>query len=282
MRCRPNFAWPILCYHFFADLHFCPIVHSPICTFASMTGKIILAIGMPRAGSGWHYNLVHDLIVAAGGQDARQIRLRYRLGRILTEVNCNIGALTPQRVILVTVPALMGNTFTIKAHAGPKPLALRMIRSGVIQPTYIYRDPRDALLSAYEYGQRKRGAGRQGPFADLENIEAAIEFMREYVQISEAWLACDGSLNLRYEDLFSDYDTQVARLLEFLKLGDQNPGLEAVINQYRPDKGSSEQRGTHFVKGKVGRYREKLTIGQQQLCLEAFGDYIEHMGYPIP
>jgi hypothetical protein len=247
-----------------------------------MTGKIILAIGMPRAGSGWHYNLVHDLIVAAGGQDARQIRQRYRLGRILTEVNCNIGALTPQRLLPVILPALLGNTFVIKAHAGPKPLAHRLIRNGLIQPTYIYRDPRDALLSAYEYGQRKRQAGRMGPFADLESIESSIEFMHEYVQISEAWLACEQSLNLRYEDLLGDYDTEASRLLEFFELNAEDPGLLSVVEQYRPKKGSTEQKGTHFVKGKIGRYREKFTPRQQQLCLEAFGDYLKRMGYPIP
>ena len=246
-----------------------------------MTGKIILAIGMPRAGSGWHYNLVHDLVVAAGGQDARQVRQRYRLGRILTEVNCNIGALTAQRVLPVTLPALTGNTFVIKAHAGPKSLANRLIRGGLIQPTYIYRDPRDALLSAYEYGQRKRQSGRVGPFADLESIDAAIVFMREYVQISETWLACESSLNLRYEDLLSAYDEQVSRLLGFLDLTEGDPALIPIIDQYRPNQGSSEQRGTHFVKGKIGRYREKFTHEQQQLCLAAFGDYLERMGYPI-
>jgi hypothetical protein len=45
---------------------------------------------MPRAGSGWHYNLIHDLVVAGGGQDARQIRQRFHLERFLTEVNCNM------------------------------------------------------------------------------------------------------------------------------------------------------------------------------------------------
>ena len=54
---------------------------------------IILSVGMPRAGSGWYYNLTNDLILATGGQDARQIRKKYHLGRILTEVNCNIGTL---------------------------------------------------------------------------------------------------------------------------------------------------------------------------------------------
>ena len=265
------------------------ILHKPFCviispqTYASahMTGKIILAIGMPRAGSGWHYNLVHDLIVAAGGRDARQIRHQYRLGRLLTEVNCNIGALTTQRVLPVTIPAILGNSFVIKAHAGPKPLAMRMIHSGLIQPTYIYRDPRDALLSAYEYGQRKRAVGRQGPFSNLESIETAIDFMLEYVQISESWLACDQSLNLRYEELLSDYDAQVDRLIKFFDLRDEISVLQPIIDQYRPDQGNIQQKGTHFVKGKIGRYRQKLTNQQQQLCLEAFGDYLERMGYPL-
>lgn len=247
-----------------------------------MTGKIILAVGMPRAGSGWHYNLMHALIVAAGGQDAREIRRRYRLGRILTEINCNIGALTSQRLIPVTIPALMGSTYVIKAHAGPKQLALRLIQQGLLKPTYIYRDPRDALLSAYEYGQRKRNSGRSGPFADLDSIETAIGFMCKYVKISESWLACEQSLNMQYEDLLSNYDAEITRLLEFFGLDPENPVLLPIIAQYRPDQGSSEKKGTHFVKGKIGRYREKFTPEQQQLCLEAFGDYLERMGYPIP
>jgi hypothetical protein len=196
-------------------------------------------------------------------------------------VNCNIGALTPQRLLPVTAPALLGNTFVIKAHAGPKRLAMRLIRNGLIQPTYIYRDPRDALLSAYEYGQRKRDSGRVGPFADLDSIETAIDFVREYIQISEAWLACERSLNLRYEDLLLDYDAQAVRILDFFGLSKDDPKFQSVIDQYRPDKGSSEQKGTHFVKGKIGRYREKFTPEQKQLCLDVFGDYLERMGYPI-
>ena len=244
-----------------------------------MSGNIILAIGMPRAGSGWHYNLLHDLIVAAGGADARQIRRRWHLGRILTEVNCNIGTLAPQRLLPVTLPALAGNTFVIKAHAAPTATARRLIRAGWLRPAYIYRDPRDALLSAYEYGQRKRAAGRQGPFADLLSIEDAIEFMRAYVQISEQWLACERALHTRYEDLLSEDDRETARILDFLGLPEDDPALGAVLERYRPERGSSERRGTHFVKGKVGRYREKLTPEQQQRCLEVFGDYLKRQGY---
>jgi hypothetical protein len=47
---------------------------------------IVLAVGMPRAGSGWHYNLIHDLVVANGGSISREIRQKYHLENILTEV----------------------------------------------------------------------------------------------------------------------------------------------------------------------------------------------------
>jgi hypothetical protein len=40
---------------------------------------IVLSVGMPRAGSGWHYNLVHGLMKTTGCADARAIREKYRL-----------------------------------------------------------------------------------------------------------------------------------------------------------------------------------------------------------
>jgi hypothetical protein len=38
---------------------------------------IVLSVGMPRAGSGWHYNLIHDLMKTTGCADAREIREKY-------------------------------------------------------------------------------------------------------------------------------------------------------------------------------------------------------------
>jgi hypothetical protein len=246
-----------------------------------MKAPLIVSVGMPRAGSGWHYNLLHDLVVLGGGKDARQIRKRFLLGSILTEVNCNIGAFTTKRLLPVMVPAYLGTTYTIKAHAGPSPLLLRLIKSGAVKPTYIYRDPRDALLSAYEYGERKREAGRGGAFSELDTIEVAIEFMGEYVRISESWLAIESALHTRYEDLLQNYTTEANRMLAFLNLDSDQPGIHALVEKYHPQQGRGDQVGTHFVKGKIGRYQEKLTPDQQRLCLDAFGPYLAKMGYPL-
>ena len=246
-----------------------------------MKNKLYLSAGMPRAGSGWYYNLTHDLLVAAGSQDARDIRNRYHLGSILTEVNCNIGALTLRRMLLVLVPVVLGNKFIIKTHAGLTQFVSLLIHQGVIIPLYIYRDPRDALLSAYEYGERARQNNRDGAFSQLLTFDAAIMFMQEYVDISESWLACNRALHTRYEDMLLNYDDEVKRILNFLEIDRDISGIKQVIAEYRPDGALSDQRGRHLVKGKIGRFREKLTPAQQLLCQDVFKPYIEKMGYPL-
>ena len=242
---------------------------------------IVLSVGMPRAGSGWYYNLTNDLMLTSGCQDARQIRQRYHLQSILTEVNCNIGALTPRRLLAVMVPSVLGNTFVIKVHAGPSPLALNLIRRGAIRPAYIYRDPRDAMLSAYEYGQRGLQKGRANAFSHLTDFETTMNFMSEYVHISEAWMQCPHALHTRYEDLLNDYENELGKLVQFLSLDAQNPAIQAVVDKYRPQSAQRDQKGLHFSKGKIGRFRQKWNSEQQQALAERFGPYLERMGYSL-
>jgi len=196
---------------------------------------LLLSVGMPRAGSGWYYNLNHDLLVAGGGQDARAVRRQYHLTSILTEVNCNIGALTPWRLLPVMLPALQGKSYTIKAHCAPTPLARALIKRGWLRATYIYRDPRDAMLSSFENGQRALQNGRQNAFSHLTTFEKTLDFMREYVHIWQDWMALPQVLHARYEDLLTDYDNEVQRLLRFLQL-ESTSAVQQIVELYRPAK----------------------------------------------
>jgi len=242
---------------------------------------IILSVGMPRAGSGWYYNLTHDLITAGGGQDARQIRQRFHLQKILTEVNCNIGALTTRRLSVVLVPSLLGNTFVVKAHAGPTPFALRLVRAGWLRPAYIYRDPRDAMLSAYDNGQRAIEKGRPNAFSHLVDFDTSVAFMQDYVRISEAWLDCEQALHTRYESLVSNYDLEAGRLADFLNLDRQSAAIQTVIDRYRPEQARSDQKGLHFNKGIAGRFRKKMSPEQQQILVDRFGSYLKRLDYDL-
>ena len=241
---------------------------------------IILSVGMPRAGSGWHYNLIHDLMVSTGCADAREIREQYRLQGILTEVNCNIGVLSLRRMAMATVPALMGKTFVIKAHAGPTIWSRLLSIMGLLRVLYIYRDPRDAMLSAYDYGQRASAKGRPNAFSHLSDFEKSVEFMEDYVHIWEKWQAEKGVLIARYEDLLQEYDAEAIRLVEFLNLDGSRPEVQEVIEHYSPGKAEGQQ-GLHFYKGKIGRFRSSYSTEQRSVLAERFGPYLQKMGYGI-
>jgi hypothetical protein len=235
---------------------------------------------MPRAGSGWHYNLIHDLMKTTGCADAREVREQYRLQGILTEVNCNIGVLSLRRLAMVTVPALAGKTFVIKAHARPTTWSRLLSTIGLLRITYIYRDPRDAMLSAYEYGQRALAKGHPNAFSHLSDFEKSLVFMEEYVHIWKKWQAEKGVLIARYEDLLQEYDAESARLVEFLGLEGSSPEVRKVIEEYRPGKAEGQQ-GLHFYKGKIGRFRESYSAEQQAVLAEQFGPHLRKMEYKV-
>jgi hypothetical protein len=241
---------------------------------------IVLSVGMPRAGSGWHYNLIHDLMKTTGCADARDIRERYGLGDILTEVNCNIGVLSARRLGMVTIPALMGNTFVIKAHSGPTGASRLLSSLGLLRITYIYRDPRDAMLSAYDYGQRALEKGRPNAFSHLTDFQKSLDFIMEYVHIWEMWIQEKNVLRARYEDLLTNYDSETGRLTGFLKLDGGKSEVRAVIDQYHPGVGDG-QKGLHFYKGKIGRFRDVYTAEQRMEMNQRLGTILSRMGYEI-
>ena len=239
---------------------------------------IVLSVGMPRAGSGWHYNLIHDLMRTTGCAEASDIRKRFKLEGILTEVNCNIGVLSFRRLSAVAIPALLGNTFVIKAHSRPTSASRLMRALGLLRITYIHRDPRDAMLSAMDYGSRGLQRGRPNAFSQLTDFDAAMDFMMGYVQIWSKWVSEPGVLVSRYEDLLGRYDQETGRLVDFLQLDPKSRTVSKVLVQYRPDEAEGKQ-GTHFFKGQIGRFREGYSEEQQQILTSRLGTYLSRMGY---
>ena len=239
---------------------------------------IVLSVGMPRAGSGWHYNLVHDLMRTTGCAEAAEIRRQYHLEDVLTEVNVNIGVLSLRRLLRVAIPAWRGNTFVIKAHSRPT-TAFRIMRAlGLIRTTYIYRDPRDAMLSAMEYGRRAIERGAPNAFSHLTDFAEGMGFILTYVRIWRDWVREPGVLVSRYEDLLEDYPAQAGKLARFLGLKPEDEAVRSVIDAYQPAQAETRQ-GTHFSRGRIGRFRHEFTPQEQKTLVERLGPDLARMGY---
>mgnify|MGYP005839977267 CR=1 FL=1 len=245
------------------------------------SGSLVISAGMPRAGSGWYYNLMHDLVVASGGRDTRQIRREYHLSWLLTEVNCNLSTLSTVRLLPVLLPALSGERFVIKTHAGATELVRWLIRHRKIFVAYIYRDPRAALLSAYEYGTRARAQSRQNAFAQLATIDEAVIYYKKYLKIWESWHKIPEVLITRYENLMQDYEQETVRLMDFLNIDAGASQVNEVIEKYSPEHGSPALKGIHFGHGEAERFRRVLSPEQLARITQAFGESLVVMGYKL-
>lgn len=242
---------------------------------------VVISVGMQRAGSAWYYSLTHELWVAMGGQDAHQVREKFHLDKILTAANNNMGKMTARKLIQVIWPSFLGYSFVIKSHQGPTWFLKFLHRLGWVKLTYIYRDPRDAALSAHEFGQRVlREKGRPNGFTKLDTVEKAIDRMVEMSRIWKQWTKVPGVPITRYEDLLTDYDHQVKRLTDYLGLDMNNPVLQDIVEKNRPGRAADGQIKTHFYKGQIGRFRDSFTAEQKQYALLHLGPYLEQMGYP--
>jgi hypothetical protein len=102
----------------------------------------------------------------------------------------------------------------------------------------------------------------------------------DYIRIWEKWMKDRRVLNARYEDLLTNYDHEVTRLVGFLKLNASKQDVQNVIDSYRPG-AAEEQQGLHFYKGKIGRFREAYSVDEQMILKEKLGRYLKRMGYEV-
>ncbi|MBN1953997.1 MAG: sulfotransferase domain-containing protein [Anaerolineae bacterium] len=245
---------------------------------------IVVSAGMQKAGSGWHYNLINDLLVAAGCQDARAVRERFHLHAVLKHHNCLIGRPLWPKLALVSIPHLMGNTFAVKTHSAPTPSLKWLMARGAARATYIYRDPRDVVVSAFNHGKKLRAAGETHSFARLETVEAAIQATAEWLDVWRAWAACENALLTRYEDLLTDPLAEMHRLADFLGLSVPAAEMERIVAAYQAGSSGAEaktppKQGLHFNQGVAGRYAAALSDEQLALCQRQFGGDLPRMGY---
>ena len=184
-------------------------------------------------------------------------------------------------MVPVLVPTLFGNKFAIKTHAGPTPFVRYLIKMKRIRVIYIYRDPRAALLSAYEYGQKGINVGRPNAFSHLMTLDDAADFINSYLKIWEAWSMTNDVLVIRYEDLLADYSQAIHATTQFLDLDLDTISIQRVVDEYRPEMGDRKKKGTHYSQGEPERFRRVLSEDELKKFTLMLKPALDRMGYEV-
>lgn len=238
---------------------------------------IILSAGLPKSGTAWYYNLTNDLLIAAGRDDAHVVREKYRLQKILDGENCRLVKTDLLSLAQIFLPHFAGHTFAIKTHAKPR-LWLKA-NKWMVKPTYIYRDPRDVALSAFDNGKKMRAQGVQHRFAQLETLEDAILMTNNWLKLWKAWSNYKQALFVRYEELLANPLYEMQRLATYLDLQVSDELLAQVVAKYQNINRAQDFHRLHFNKGITGRYKQEMTPEQIAYAEQLFASSLHQMGY---
>jgi hypothetical protein len=248
---------------------------------------IVISAGMVKAGTGWYFNMTNDLLVATGHQHVHDVRDRFDLHDFVLHENCNIGSITTRKLLRLMVPHLRGNTFVVKTHEGPNRSLRFFMAVGAVKATYIYRDPRDVILSLKDFiiDKRANDAEQVKAFQDMD-LKTGLQRSKPILQVWEDWdryqQRFGNAFIVRYEDLSADPVQVMTELATYLGLGAPDDLIREIVAKYRPDQLDSEQSGTlHFNKGKINRFLEDFDPDQLAVVNEWFGPYLTRMGYEI-
>mgnify|MGYP005841407411 CR=1 FL=1 len=224
----------------------------------------IFICGFPKSGNTWVQNLIASLVFG--------LEPRYLSDRIVQEFVPDVHQSSFYKRFL--------DTAFFKTHYPFRARYRRIV--------HLVRDPRDVAASFFHFEQT-----RGKPVTLEQTIERVIEKWRAHTQ---SYLKLNGQMPvmlLRYEDLLSQPENEVERLLELCQLerseeiraraikGNDFTSIatrEKTFGMANP-RWSSEK--TFFRKGRAGAYSETLNSDNVAAIESSLSDLMSFLGYEI-
>lgn len=241
----------------------------------------IISAGMPKSGSGYVYNLLNEMLIASGCADARKIKQDFHLENIMRGHNNNIGRLAWNKLMKLWLISVKTGPFCVKTHAAPEPWIQQVIKSGMIQMMYIYRDPRDVVLSVMDHGRKLLGEGKKHTFAQMADFDSAFSRLPNWFNIWSIYHELPGTINVKYEGLLQEPLKALRNIADFFKLRVDEQRLKEILWKYSRFNPAGERKGLHYNKGKAFRYIREMSSEQKKQFIDQYGTILTEMGYSV-
>lgn len=180
-------------------------------------------------------------------------------------------------------------------HLHAQPEIVSILCQDGFAPYFIYRDPRDVVLSHVHYVTEMEPAHVHHNYYRHElqtfderlmvsilgrpELEVPFPDIRGRFEPYLGWLTPPEMLTLRFEDFISHRDETLQRVLEHargrgfpLHLGEQE-ALQVLDSAIDP------QQSPTFRSGKIGKWREAFTEEHKSLFKEVAGELLIELGY---
>ena len=146
----------------------------------------------------------------------------------------------------------------MKTHRAPSRTVKCLLALGRLRVVYIYRDPRDVLLSAIDHGRRITEKGEKHTFARMTDFDSAFQGVSRWIRRWRQYSNLKKIVMVRYEDLVNNPVKVVETILEYLKISLSVENIREILRRFNPANLSDTQKQQlHFNKARIQRYKKK-------------------------
>jgi hypothetical protein len=245
---------------------------------------ILLSISFPKSGT----HLLDQILLGF----AQVAPFSKRVHSFYAEYEGESGLKRPAEQAIVWLDSLRPCDIA-SAHLFARPEVLVRVTSPAFVPYFIFRDPRDVVVSHvfyvtdmearhvhHDYYQSLPDFNARLKVSILGRPNAEIEFLNIAERFAPymAWLDHPEVLSIHFEDLINDRAATLTRIMEHLlaRASLQAPRqliLSAMETSINPTKSPT------FRSGKTGEWKKYFTVEHKRIFKAVAGDLLVRLGY---
>ncbi len=235
---------------------------------------IIVSSGFPKSASTLLFLYTEEILRQSGIRSAQtNFRKKYPEGFIN-----RFGFLNTSYLLFLN---LFSGSVVVKTHSGPDFFLRMLIRMKIAKVYYSVRDPRDVILSALDHSSKARTKGAQTPadksFAIYMTKEDLYTPLKMHFSRYLAWNAFGAYLEVRYENLLTNPENELKKVLQFLGLNQFEKLLPEIVDSFARKKSETK----NFNKGELSRFEKEFSSDEIIQIENEINFMISGMGYQL-
>jgi hypothetical protein len=162
---------------------------------------------------------------------------------------------------------------------------IAVIHQSGYKGVFIYRDPRDVIVSHAAYGiydSKQQGSHPLYKMFDTHDMERVIDWLIDYEPYRfwsrMGWENIDGVYSTSYEYVWYRTKDEVRRIAKHLNIQLTDEQVSEIHREFPPDHGDQSYH-EYFRQGVPGNWKQYFTEAHKKKCKEAFGLFLVNNGY---